>query len=322
MNDPLRAAVVGCGAVGSGYDEDRRDGPPLTHAGALSASPAIELLAGVDPGEPARERFQRRWQVPAFATVAELYELHPQLVSIATPPAGRAQVVREVLALDPAALWIEKPLAASLPEALAIAHECERAGVVAQVNFLRRFDPLHREVVAAVHERGPASHLDARFSGSLSNFGAHAVDIFRWVVGEVDAVDAAVLGDATLVLLRARSGSTGTLMRVPADGTTVFDVDIRDRHSRHMLTGLGREYARADAATSDLFPGVTSERLDEYPRHDGVGPAMGEAAGALVAAVREGTPVPCSIQDGVAALQVQVAIERSLAERRPVEVAR
>lgn len=322
MSDPLRAAVVGCGAVGSGYDEDRLDAPPLTHAGALAASAAVELVAAVDPDAAARERFQRRWGVPAFATVAELRDLRPQLVSIATPPEGRARLVRELLALAPSGLWIEKPLAESVSEAQAIARDCDSAGVVAQVNFLRRFDPLHREVVAAVHRDGPAVHFDARFSGSLSNFGAHAVDLFRWAAGEVGAVDAARLGEATVVLLAGREGATATLMRLHADATTIFDVDIRDRQSRHMLTGLGREYARAAASASDLFGGVTSERVQEPLRRDGLAPAMSEAASALVGAVREGTPVPCSALDGVAALEVQAAIERSLAERVPVEVAR
>lgn len=315
----LRAAVVGCGAVGSGYDEQRRDGPPLTHAGALSASPSIELLGGADPHPAARERFSRHWDAPAYATIAELAALRPQLISIATPPEGRAQIVRDVLALGPQAIWIEKPLAETAAEARTIAQDCERAGVIAQVNFLRRFDPLHREVVGAARHAG-AVHLDARFSGSLSNFGAHAVDLFRWVAGEVRAVAATSAGDAVVALLSARAGATGTLMRLPADGTTVFDVDIRDRQSRHLLIGLGREYIRAAAAPSDLFGGVVSERLHEPPRRDGLAPAMSEAAGALVRAVHEGEPVPCSAADGVAALEVHEAIERSLAESVLVEV--
>ncbi|HUZ82935.1 MAG TPA: Gfo/Idh/MocA family oxidoreductase, partial [Gaiellaceae bacterium] len=148
----ISALVVGCGAIGSEYDRVATPGAaPRSHAGAYAASPRTALVGGVDPDPAARRRFTERWDVPCHTSLAEALAAHaPELVSISTPPGARAAVVDELLAHRVQAIWIEKPLAENVAAAEAIVAACALAGVPLQVNFLRRFDHLHKRVADVV----------------------------------------------------------------------------------------------------------------------------------------------------------------------------
>src|SRR5262245_7868197 len=57
-----RAAIIGCGDIGH------------AHAQGYLANPEVELLAVVDPVEPARRQFQAEYGAPeAYGSVAEMF---------------------------------------------------------------------------------------------------------------------------------------------------------------------------------------------------------------------------------------------------------
>ena len=111
MSQALPALVVGCGGIGSRYDEGRVGGPPVTHAGAYAAHAATRLAGGVDPDPAAREAFERRWDAPCFGDLGEALEsMRPALVSLCGPaearPAGAlAALEAGVRAVGPRSRW-------------------------------------------------------------------------------------------------------------------------------------------------------------------------------------------------------------------------
>jgi predicted dehydrogenase len=311
----LDALVIGAGAVGSGYDESRRGDAPLTHAGAYDCHPATRLVGAVDPEPLARERFTARWGVPAHGDLdAALSAGVPAVVSLCTPAAGRVVLVEQLLDAGVRAIWCEKPMAAGTTEGTLIVAACAHANVALQVNFLRRFDPLHARVASRVRKLGGVEQLDVRYGGPLRGYGTHGVDLFRWFAGEVAWVDAvAVEGREPLVVLGTATGAIGVLAHVPARAAELFEVDVLSGGERLMLGGLGEQLVVATAGPSALFDGVT--RLDYGGARDasGVAQAMMGGVQALVDHLRDGTPLPCSGADGVAALAVHDAVEAALA---------
>lgn len=315
MNAVLDALVIGAGAVGSGYDEHRPQGPPLSHAGAYAAHPATRLAGAVDPDPAARERFSARWDVPAYADLAAaLAAGRPALVSVCTPVAGRGALVEQLLDAGVAAIWCEKPLAADAAEGALLTAACERAGVGLQVNFLRRFDPLHGRVAARLRELGGPLHVDVRYGGPLRSYGTHGVDFFRWIAGDVAWVEA-VARDAgePIVVLATAAGVTGVLAQVRGCGAELFEIDVLTVGERLGLGGLGEQLTRATPAPSALFTDVT--RLDYGAASEGGGIAQAMMGGvqALVDHLRDGTPLPCTGADGVAALAVHDAVDAAVA---------
>jgi predicted dehydrogenase len=323
VNPQLTAVVVGCGRIGSGYDERHRDGTALTHAGSYAAHPQVRLIGGVDRDLGARSRFEARWGVRAYPDVDELLELGPDVVSVATPPEGRLGVVERVLAAGPRALWIEKPLASTVAEANAIVEACRAASVSLQLNFHRRYDPQHRAVAAVLHADGVPIHVDFRFSGTLSNFGSHAIDLFRWFAGEPDRVRAIALDDRDpCAVLTTTSGSTGALLQVWADGVTVFDVDVLTPVRRISIAALGEQVGESRTRPARLYDEVRVHPLPSARRASGPTSTMAAAADALVGHIERGDPLLCAGEDGTAALRLEQAIMSAARTGEAVEVGR
>ncbi|HLM69345.1 MAG TPA: hypothetical protein VK358_17530, partial [Longimicrobium sp.] len=67
---PWRAALVGCGMIGSRFaDDPRMRGDVFTHAEAYTRSERTELVAVCDAGAEAAAGCGARWGVPAFTGV-------------------------------------------------------------------------------------------------------------------------------------------------------------------------------------------------------------------------------------------------------------
>jgi predicted dehydrogenase len=318
----LDALVVGCGRIGSGYDLERSPDPPLSHAGAYVTNVDVRLCAGSDPDPEACERFERRWAVRCYSDLAEALDaVRPAVVSVCTPPDGRVEVVEQVLAAGVQGIWIEKPLASTAHEGAAIVAHAERAGVALQVNFHRRFDPVHRAAAERVRADAGPVHSDFRFSGSLLNFGSHAFDLFRWFVGEPRRVRAIALpGRDPAAFVETEEGSTGNFQHIPTEATIVFEADFLTAHRRVTLAAAGEQYLEGRVAGSPLFRGVTRHEYDDGHRNGGIRGAMPGAVEGLVRSIRLREPPLCGGADGVAALRLYEAIREAAQSGATVEM--
>lgn len=316
---PLACLVVGCGAIGSGYDEARPDGPPLTHAGAYAAHPATTLAGGVDPDPAARERFEQRWGAPCTPDLGAALEPGPAIVSVCTPPEGRLALVERILEARPRAIWCEKPLAGSAQEAEEIRRRCEAAEVALQVNFHRRFDPPHRRIAELVASGASPRHLDVRYSGSLRNYGPHAFDLFRWLVGEPRWVEAAGDPDEPSALFATEEGATGLFHRVASPPLDLFEADLFTPELRVTLGALGERIAVGRARPSGLW--TDTQVLDPGAQAEaGLAGAMLGGVESLAGHLADGTPLLCTGHDGVAALRLVEAVETAAREGRRVSI--
>lgn len=321
MNKELLAIVVGCGAVGSQYDEGRAGELPLSHAGAYEAHKATRLAAGVDADSRARERFEKRWSVPSYPDLgAALAEHEPTVVSVCTPSESRVAIVEQALAAGAQALWVEKPLADTRSAGEQLVAACAQAGAGLQVNYLRRFDPFHQSVAKILHDDKALLHADFRFSGSFKNYGSHAFDLFRWFTGELGWVRAIRLPEGEpVVLAGAPGGATASFRRVPIQSVELFECYLLTRECLYSLVGLGEELVTAKARPSALFSNVF--RLgDPVISGGGLERAMIEGVESLVSHLNKGTPLLCEGADGLAVLAIEEAAAESLTQQDVVSL--
>jgi len=132
---PLKIGLVGLGKIA--VDQ---------HIPAIRANPALELVAGCSP-------HNRPDGVKAYNTLAEMLAAHPDIeaVSICTPPQIRHQIAGQVIAAGRHA-FLEKPPAATLGEAEAIADLARAKGVTVLASWHSRYAPAvekTREWIAA-----------------------------------------------------------------------------------------------------------------------------------------------------------------------------
>jgi predicted dehydrogenase len=195
---PYRAAVIGCGAIGSSIEDDVRDSPirigfPYGHAPAYRATARTTLIAGADVDAGRRSAFAERWDLQPERVYADYRQMLAReridVVSIATPTPLHAEMALAAVEAGVRAIFLEKPIASSLADADRIVAACARAGVPLAVNHTRRGDQLYRRARRLIADGaiGQLHSLIALFNGHLMWTGTHAFDLLNYLVGDAPA---------------------------------------------------------------------------------------------------------------------------------------
>ncbi len=227
-------------------------------------------------------------------------------------------------------ILLEKPLATTMDDALAIIAAVEESGVVASIGFVSRFIDAYRSVHGALSSGriGRLMTIDATRlniqSGAarvasrddvLDFLAVHDIDILRWVGGEIRSVFAMAdqfvypneegRNDTAQLLFRFESGALGRLL------VSWAMPDHAPYRARATLSVIGT----AGLLSLDSFDdrvGLWTGGGPEFPLDWGVSAAFLEQTRAFVTAVRDGTDAPVALGNGLSALQVVLAAKRSL----------
>ena len=133
----FRAAVVGCGRIGSTIDDEHRNRPqfryPWAHAPAYIEADGVELVAASDLRSAQLEDFKERWGVTALYTdfMEMVDQEQPDIVSVTTAAPDRANVVVRLAESGRVkAIYATKPISVSLAEADEMIESCRRNNVI------------------------------------------------------------------------------------------------------------------------------------------------------------------------------------------------
>ena len=265
MGDRLPALVVGCGRIGSSFDEGTMAAPPASHAGALARHGGVGGGGGGGAGAAGAGGAARHWGVDlSFASVDEaLQRARPALVSVCTPDETHAAVLEQVLvAPGVRAVLAEKPLARTVAEAERIVALARERGVLLLVNYSRRFHPAYRQLrkELAAGAIGEVTLVSGFYSKGILHNGSHWFDLARWLVGEAQVVYAAHAhdecpGDPTLhVDLAFASGARGRLNGMRQSAYAIFELDLLGTRGRVRLLG-GPRFEWSIARDSERYAG-------------------------------------------------------------------
>ena len=312
------------------------------HANNVRALPSAHLVTVADPFFGSA--IETPEDVPSTRDVQAVIE-DPSVdaVMICTPTATHAPLV-EAAAAAKKHIFCEKPLDLDLDVAARALDAAQRAGVILQVGFNRRFDPSFRRVRDAVRDgevgalcmvrvisRDPAPPPVEyiRDSGGLfADMMIHDFDMVRFVSGsEVEEVQAfgavhvdpriGEAGDIDTAVVSLRLAS-GALAVIENSRRAVYGYDQR-------LEAFGVagaiEAGNRTASTTQLktSAGVRVENPLHFftERYEA---AYRLELAAFVDAIRNGTEPECSGPDALLSLAIAVAARRSLASGRPEPV--
>lgn len=254
MPEPLRIALIGAGGrIASDW-----------LSVANGADSPVRLTALVETEPTARARLGA---LPDLDTL--LAGDRPDAAIVATPPSTHAGIVVRLAEAGIHALC-EKPLATTLSDATTMVEAAERAGVRLMMASKFRFvddvaeasrriadgaigQPVFYDNAFCGHvDMGARWNSDPRVSGGgvLIDNGAHAVDLARFLMGEVDRVLAATgpklqpleVEDSVRILFETQSGALGR-----ADLSWSVDIGSTSYAAVHGSTGsieLGWKGAR------------------------------------------------------------------------------
>jgi predicted dehydrogenase len=224
---PTRIAVVGAGLIGR------------KHLGILQDDPAFEVAGIADPS-PVAEQYAREQGFAYFKdTEALLDKAKPDGVVIANPNVLHRETALACIARKTPAI-VEKPVADTLSDALAIVHAAEGAKVPMLTGHHRRHNPIMQAArdfvrggalgkLAAVTgmwlNRKPDDYYDVTWrreagGGPILINAIHDIDCLRMVVGEIETVQATAVNnvrgfaveDTAAAVLTFANGALGTFV--------------------------------------------------------------------------------------------------------------
>lgn len=183
--------IVGAGNIAGRFDETRTDaGSPTTHAGAYRAHGGYRLAAVVEPDAGRRHAFAKHWDIPRAASdFAGLNASAGEfdVISLCSPTTLHADHLAAAIALRPKAIFCEKPLAASLPEAQKAVRAAADAGVLLAVNHTRRWAPDVQRLASELRdgEWGVIRSVSCVYNKGILNNGSHMIDLLRLLLDEM-----------------------------------------------------------------------------------------------------------------------------------------
>ena len=322
----LKIAIVGTGSIAKGQ-----------YLPALTKHPDVAL--SYYSRTPAKaEALAREHGGTVASSIAELMADAPDAVLVLTRETDRDDATRALLAHAPRRLFFEKPLVAKAGQAhvseddfgrgQAMLCGAQRVGAeTAMVFNYRFFDQTQRaREIVAEHDLGAPVHVTG-----LVHYAcwSHCIDLLHYFVGPVAELCALPSRQArawgkdeatdVTIALRTEGDATGTLVGTCGIdfGMPLYELTLayeRGRLSMRDLDGdlevidyAGRTHAR-HALSRDV------SRWDQYRA------SFAKSVDAYLATIRAGAPPPIPGVAGLRELQFEAAVQRSIAQRRPVSL--
>jgi predicted dehydrogenase len=268
----------------------------------------------------------------------ELVTRASDAVLVLTAETVRGDVLRQLIPLRPARLFLEKPLVArngqdkvteeDFREGREIMRELHANGCQTAMIFNYRFFDQVLAIKSVLAARDFGKPLNA---SAFVNYAcwSHCIDLLLHFVGPVDCVtaqagamihrhDAAEARDLTATL-SFRNGAAGTLI-----GTwsldfafPLFELVLNYEGGRFHFRGLDEGLEVLDYSTrqhENLRIPADGSRWDQYNA------SFGKSLEAYLASLRRDSPPPIPGMAGLLELQVEAGLRRAIREQRPVHL--
>ena len=190
----IKIGIIGAGNMGQ------------THARVLVADKRVQIVGIADLMREKAEALAREVKAPAFDSFDALLDAGVDAVYVATPNTKHAPAVLAALARN-VNVFSEKPMATTLAEAKQIREAARKAKAIYQIGLNRRFSPAYKFVKEKIAEGFKPYLANAKQNdgdwlnppwitnleltgGFLQESSVHLLDMLRWLMGEVVAVNA------------------------------------------------------------------------------------------------------------------------------------
>jgi predicted dehydrogenase len=234
----LRVGLAGLGSMGR------------NHLRLLSARPDARLTAVADPVPAALAAATESSGAQGFAEpLAMIAEAELDALVIAAPTTAHVPLALGAIRRG-IAILVEKPLAATIDEAMAILRAARATGVPVQVGHVERFNPAVLELGRLIGEGwlstvySIASRRAGPFPARIRDVGVtvdlatHDADILSWIAGERPA---RVYGETAQRIHATNEDLLFGLLHFPSGATGMLDVNWLTPAKRRQLLVVGEE---------------------------------------------------------------------------------
>lgn len=306
----MKIGIIGCGQIAAAHLQ-----------GFLANGAEVVAFADAD-AERAGAMAEKTPGSRAFADYRELISKSGvEAVIVCTPPNFHREIAVAVLGAGLHVLC-EKPLAATLADALAIENAAAGSGSIFMTAFRHRFLPAHQTMKRLLLERGlgkpvifqnifggPSRESAGKWfcnqtiagGGVFLDTCVHGVDLFRFYCGEIQTCSGQAVRDfagtsvedSGVMTLRAQGGTLGTVSGSWNIGTWRMAVELLTENGRVLYDYADplRIVVEDANGTIESVPVVKSEGFQEQAAY-------------FLSCIQTGTPAEPGALDGRRAVEV------------------
>ncbi|MBI4833600.1 MAG: Gfo/Idh/MocA family oxidoreductase [Planctomycetes bacterium] len=262
-----RAAIIGCGRIGCGFDDNPKSKRIATHAGAYSNFRQTELMALSDLDVEKLRRYGEKYHVKGvYQNYEEMLEKEAiDILSVCTYNSTHLEIIENAINYNIKAILCEKPIADTLANAVKIVNLCRDKNIILSVNHLRRFDPSHQEVKNLIEKGvlGDIQQTTFYYTAGIANTGSHVFDLLRFFFGDVEWVQAIYSNskfpnpnDPNIDgILKFKKGFICSLQSCDVSKFLIFELDIIGMKGRLKIMSGGYSCEFYEPNDSQYFPG-------------------------------------------------------------------
>jgi len=329
----VKVGVIGCGRIG------------LVHLEAITKAPGVTPVIVSNPTVSKAEAAAAQYNVPKFTGDAMDVITDPEVdaVWICSPSQYHAEQIKAAAA-NGKHVFCEKPLATDLSETVEAINACSEAGVKLMTGLQRRFDENFRRVRTAVEKnevgdtimiklcsRDPAPPPFSYVKGGggiFADMAVHDLDMSRFLAGE-DPIDILAIGschiDKEIEKLEGSEAfdTASCIVRYPNGVQAMIDVCRQSSFGYDQRAEvLG---TKGMIQTDNVYPNTAKIYRNDFTGNADMpydfflsryNEAYVTETIAFCESLVNDTPVPCTGQDGLAALIMAIAADKSAAENR------
>jgi predicted dehydrogenase len=328
--DPLRTAIIGCGHFAK------------RHAAILAGLADVSLVGLCDQVEERAATFNQQYasgKATVYSDFCQMFdELNLELVYICLPPYAHTNEV-ELACQHKVHFLIEKPIALTLEQAVAMAGWVKESGVKAQVGFMYRFGEAVSQLKMQAQKINRSGFMAARYAcnslhswwwrdrsrsgGQLVEQVIHLFDMARYFLGEPvqvysvqenlfhREVEDYTVEDASATVIRFDSGGLAVISATNGAVPNRWEYDWR-----LVLPGITADFSTANQAvfyhTDRTYPVTTTIAADRDLY-------LAETLD-LIAAIQEDRCPAVPIEEGVLSLNLVLAAANAARQNLPVAV--
>ena len=331
MRAPLRVGLVGLGSMGR------------NHLRVISAHPETVLAAVADPVAETLTAAVDQTGAQGFSDPLEMIDRADlDGVVIAAPTSNHAALALAAIERGLPVL-VEKPLAATVDDAIAIVSAANKRGVRVQVGHVERYNPAVLEmgrllragwlstIYAITSRRAGPFPARIRDVGVTVDLGTHDVDMLSWIAGERPI---RVYAETAQRIHATHEDLTFGLMHFPSGATGFLDVDWLTPAKRRSLSVVGEEgmfeldyltqkltFTRSNVERPQMLAGYATTFSGDVAEVPVVSlEPLRAQLDEFVRVLRTGDKPYVPGEDGLWAVGIANALLTAASERRPIDL--
>ena len=190
----MNCAVIGCGRIGCGFDDDGQNGIIRTHAGSYYKNPKTKLVALCDIDVNKLQKYGEKYHVSGlYEQSLDMFKNENiECVSICTLVDTHLELVKEAAKFNVKGIFLEKPISSTLQQAQKIIEICKKHNIFLAIDHQRRFDPFYNTIKELIQQKkfGEIQIINVYYGSGIANTGTHLFDILRLFFGEISYTQA------------------------------------------------------------------------------------------------------------------------------------